>query len=142
MYTPSDKRPRFLSLTAFKFPLNAKLSALHRISGLMLIASLIGFLALMHLIVLHPLVTINSISDHCITNCLVTIFWSTITFHWLTGLRHLLAEHFTLPNLYQLINSDKVSYLLIALWLVITLLIFNQAFIPLNGVWLSASVSA
>jgi len=127
MYTHPGNRPRFLSLMAIKFPLNAKLSAMHRITGLMLIVSLLGYLALAHLIIIHPTVSLTSVQNHCIVNCLNSVFWSTLAFHWLSGLRHLLAEHFTTPNSYQLINSAKVSYSLLATWLIISIAIIYQA---------------
>lgn len=127
MYNHPSNRPRFLSLTAFKFPLNAKLSALHRITGLMLIVSLLGYLALFHLILFHPNVTMTSVFSHCIHKILFVFFWSSITFHWLTGLRHILAQHFTHPCTYKRINGFVVSYSIIAVWLLITLWIFYQA---------------
>lgn len=117
MYIHPGKRPRFLSLLAFKFPLNAKLSILHRITGVFLLISLIGYIALLHLILLHPSVTLASVSEHCIIACMSTVFWSTLIFHWLTGVRHLIAEHFTQIRFYQIINSDWISYLIILLWL-------------------------
>ena len=127
MYTHPGNRPRFLSLMAIKFPLNAKISAMHRITGLMLIVSLLGYLALAHLIIIHPAVSLTSVHDHCIVNCLNSIFWSAPTFHWLSGLRHLLVEHFTKTNNYQLINNSKVSYLLLITWLIMSIAIIYQA---------------
>jgi len=127
MYQHPGNRPRFLRLTSFHFPLNAKLSALHRITGLMLIASLLGYLALFNLIVFHPSVTISSVVNHCIHKCLYSLFWSALAFHWLTGLRHILAEHFTQPHIYQKINSLSANLLIIALWCLITVLIIYQA---------------
>lgn len=127
MYHHPGNRPRFLSLTAFKFPLNAKISALHRITGLILIVSLLSYLALAHLIIFHPLVTLANIHDHCFIRCLNSLFWSTLTFHWLSGVRHLLAEHFTQPKTYQIINSKKISYLLLIIWFFMISLIINQA---------------
>ncbi|BCN93272.1 hypothetical protein THMIRHAM_10570 [Thiomicrorhabdus immobilis] len=127
MYRHPGNRPRFLSLTAFKFPLNAKLSALHRITGLILIISLLGYLALAQLIIFHPIVTMDSIHDHCFINCLNSVFWSAISFHWLSGIRHLFAEHFIQPHSYRLINSAKISYLLLSIWGLLTVFISYQA---------------
>ena len=53
--------------------------------------------------------------------------WSALAFHWLTGLRHILAEHFTQPHIYQKINSLSANLLIIALWCLITVLIIYQA---------------
>ena len=123
MYQDPTGRPRFLSLTAFKFPFNAKLSILHRITGVALLISLIGYLALIHLILFHPIVTLESVSQHCIINCLSSIFWITLAFHWLSGLKHLLAEHFTQDNTYKIINSHFAGYAMIALWLIVSMAI-------------------
>lgn len=125
MYQFPGNRPRYLSLTSFKFPLNAKLSILHRITGLFLIISLLGFIALLHLILLHPSVTLASVSEHCIIKCLSSVFWISLSFHWLTGLRHILAEHFTQPTLYKSINSKAVSVALLGVWLLTSILIWR-----------------
>ncbi|QCU90287.1 succinate dehydrogenase, cytochrome b556 subunit [Thiomicrorhabdus sediminis] len=123
MYQHPDDRPRFLSLTAFRFPLNAKLSAGHRITGALLIVCLIKILALTHLLILSPDLDFYSIQQHWITQTLIKTFWVLLAFHWLSGLRHLLAEHFIDAKPYAIINQTSISYLLIGLWLVITLLI-------------------
>lgn len=123
MYQHPTSRPRYLNLKEFKFPLNAKISILHRISGVALIISLIGYLALLHLIILHPIVTLESVSNHCIVRCLSTVFWITLSFHWLSGVKHLLAEHYTDSMSYQKINSDSAIYLLLAIWGVLSVLI-------------------
>ena len=123
MYTHPGKRPRYLNLMAFKFPLNAKLSIMHRITGVFLLISIVGYIALLHLILLHPTVTLATVSDHCIIRCLSTVFWISLSFHWLAGLRHMLAEHFLNPNQYARINSRGVSYLLLIIWAVLSFII-------------------
>ncbi|MEA3405010.1 MAG: succinate dehydrogenase, cytochrome b556 subunit [Pseudomonadota bacterium] len=130
MYQHPGNRPIFLSLLKFRFPINAWLSAGHRLSGIALFISLLGYLALLNLILFNDMVTLSGIRDHWILLCLHSAFWISISFHWLTGLRHLLAEHFTQPKLYQLINSKLVSQTLLVLWLLLTLLILQE-------VWLS-----
>lgn len=122
MYQFPDKRPRFLQLTKIHFPLNAKLSAAHRISGLLLIISLTGYLALLNLITLHPLVTFESVADHCIVKCAHSLFWTGLIWHWLTGIRHLMAEHFLSPEHYGFINSDTISYVLLTAWILFSAL--------------------
>lgn len=121
MYQPSDPRPRNLSLTTFHFPFNAILSILHRISGVVLIISLLGFLALLHLLIWHQDVTVTTLTNHWLVILLTSVFWSALGFHWLTGLRHLLAEHFLTPKLYQNINSKAVSISLVSIWVVFNL---------------------
>ena len=117
MYQPADSRPRFLDLKKFKFPLNAKLSILHRISGLLLLISLIGYLALFNLIAWHPSVTYEAIQSHCILLCAHSFFWLGALWHWLTGIRHLAAEHFLQETHYRLINHPSLSQLLILTWI-------------------------
>lgn len=127
MYSHPGKRPRFLDLKAFRFPLTAKLSGLHRITGIMLILSLLGYLAIFHLILFHPNVTIESSHNHWVRNLLYSFFWSALSFHWLTGLRHLLGEHFIAPKTYQKINSPLANYSIVSLWVLLTLFIVYQA---------------
>ncbi|WP_373016880.1 succinate dehydrogenase, cytochrome b556 subunit [Thiomicrorhabdus sp.] len=127
MYQHPGKRPIYLSLWKFHFPLNAWLSAGHRISGMLLFISLLGYLALFNLIILNDNVTLESIRDHCFIRCLNSIFWTSLSYHWLTGLRHLLAEHFTRADAYQKINSHSVSLLLLSLWALLSVFIFIQA---------------
>lgn len=127
MYSNPDNRPRFLKLSAIHFPINALLSGAHRLSGLALVISLIGYLALANLILIHPHISLITISDHWILLSLHTAFWMALSFHWLTGLRHLLAEHFTAPKPYQIINSRFITILLIMTWAFITIFIIYQA---------------
>ncbi|MBN2865662.1 MAG: succinate dehydrogenase, cytochrome b556 subunit [Thiotrichales bacterium] len=116
MYQHPGNRPTFINLLKIRFPLNAWLSVSHRISGLALVIALIGYLALINLILLHPEVTLSGIQGHWILLLLHTLFWTALTFHWLSGLRHLLAEHFTATKPYQIINSQGMSQLLLISW--------------------------
>ncbi len=127
MYSFPGNRPRFLKLSSIHFPINALLSGAHRLTGLALVISLIGYLALANLILINPNVSLISISEHWILLCLHTAFWMALSFHWLSGLRHLLAEHFLAPKAYQMINSGFVSILLITLWIFMSLFISYQA---------------
>lgn len=127
MYSHPGNRPRFLKLSAIHFPVNALLSGGHRLTGLALVISLIGYLTLANLILINPTVTLISISDHWLLLCLHTAFWMALSFHWLTGVRHLLAEHFVAPKPYQIINSGFISILLITVWILISLFIIYQA---------------
>lgn len=123
MYQFPDNRPVYLTLLRFHFPLNAWLSALHRISGLLLFVCLLGYLMLLNLLVFHPLVSLEAIRDHWILTCLHSAFWISLSYHWLAGLRHLLAEHFTQPARYAAINSLLASRLMLALWGLLSVLI-------------------
>ena len=127
MYHHPGNQPRFLSLSAFRFPLNAKLSALHRITGLLLVLSLLAYLVLFHLILFLPNITIENTVNHWFHNLLFSVFWSALTFHWLTGLRHLLAEHYIQNSSYRRVNHITVSYSLIILWLFAMFFIIYQA---------------
>jgi succinate dehydrogenase / fumarate reductase cytochrome b subunit len=127
MYSHPRNRPRFLKLSAIHFPINALLSVGHRLSGLALVISLIGYLTLANLMLIDPSVSLISISDHWLLLCLHTAFWMALSFHWLTGVRHLLAEHFVTPKPYQIINSGLISIVLITVWIFISLFITYQA---------------
>lgn len=126
MYQHPGQRPVYLSLSHFRFPLNAWLSIGHRVTGLGLFIALLGYLALTNLIVWHDLVSYQSVQGHWITNSLHSAFWISLAFHWLTGLRHLLAEHFTRPTLYQFINSKPASLTLLTLWLLLSFVVVMQ----------------
>lgn len=126
MYSHPGNRPRYLNLAQFRFPINAILSAAHRITGFALVISLIGYLALTNLIILHDQVTLESVSSHWIVLMFHTAFWVSLAYHWLSGLRHLLAEHFLAPATYAAINSKGVSFALIAMWLIISIFILVQ----------------
>jgi succinate dehydrogenase / fumarate reductase cytochrome b subunit len=124
MFNHPGSRPRNINLFDFKFPLNAKLSILHRITGVVLILCLIAYLGVANLVVLHPVVTFEHIINHWIIQVLNISFWLAVSFHWLTGLRHLLAEHLLNDKTYKMINSNQVSYFIFVLWGVIALFIF------------------
>ncbi|GKT12408.1 MAG: succinate dehydrogenase/fumarate reductase, cytochrome b subunit [Thiomicrorhabdus sp.] len=126
MYSHPGNRPRFISIKEFHFPINALLSAAHRITGVVLIVSLIAYIALANLILLHPLVTLESVTSHWLVLLLHTGFWAALSYHWLSGLRHLLAEHFLEPKLYEMINSKNVSFALIAVWIFTTITVIYQ----------------
>ena len=126
MYQHPGKRPVFISLIKIRFPVNAWLSAGHRISGVMLFIALLGYLSLINLLLLNDSVTLDSIRTHWILLSLHTGFWIAMSFHWLTGLRHLMAEHFTAEKHYQRINSPQVSQLLLISWAFLSSAIFYQ----------------
>lgn len=127
MYHHPGKRPVFLSLWKFRFPLNAWLSAAHRLTGLSLFISLMGYLALFNLLVFHETVSLNSLQQHWIIHCLNTVFWISLSFHWLSGLRHLMAEFCADSSFYSTINQRNVSVALLLIWGLASLFIIKQA---------------
>lgn len=126
MVSHPDNRPRFLRLTRLHFPLNALISAAHRISGTALIISLTSYLLLANALLLNPALSLSEIANHWSLSGLHNAFWIGLSFHWLTGLRHLLAEHFTQATPYRLINSTASTTLLLSLWLLLSTLITYQ----------------
>ncbi|VAW44482.1 hypothetical protein MNBD_GAMMA03-1898 [hydrothermal vent metagenome] len=126
MYSHPSNRPRSLKISNFRFPLNALLSGAHRATGLALVISLIVYLTLANLILFIPIITLEKVADCWLTLVLHTGFWIALTYHWLSGLRHLCAEHFLQPETYQLINSNTVSYLLLGTWFISSLSIIYR----------------
>ncbi|VAW47786.1 hypothetical protein MNBD_GAMMA04-1532 [hydrothermal vent metagenome] len=126
MYSHPGNRPRSLKISNFRFPLNALLSGAHRATGLALVISLIVYLVLANLILFVPAITLEKVTGCWLTQILHTGFWIALTYHWLSGLRHLCAEHFLQPESYQLINSHAVSYLLLGTWFISTLSIIYR----------------
>ena len=95
MYQFPGKRPINRNLLAFRFPLNAILSILHRISGVsMLVFGILAFVWGVALVLQPPhFEALMALA----TTPLAKIGWSLLAlslwWHWLTGLRHLLVEH-------------------------------------------------
>ncbi|HIE40316.1 MAG TPA: hypothetical protein EYP76_02680 [Thiomicrorhabdus sp.] len=118
MYSHPGNRPRSLKISNFSFSLTALLSGAHRATGLALVISLLAYLILANLILFVPAITLEKVAACWLTQILHTGFWVALTYHWLSGLRHLCAEHFLQPQTYQLINSKIVSYLLLATWFI------------------------
>lgn len=127
MYRHPDQRPVYLNLLQFRFPLNAWLSIGHRLSGVALVLCLLCYLALLHLVLLHDSVTPATVHNHPIINTLHTVFWISLSYHWLSGTRHLCAEHCTQPRYYQAINSRTTSLGLLGAWLALMPFIIHQA---------------
>jgi len=125
MYHHPGNRPIFINLLKIRFPMNAWLSVGHRLSGLALFIALLGYLALINLLLINDSVTLKGVQDHWILLGLHTAFWIALSFHWLTGFRHLLAEHFTAEKPYQIINSPQISQLLLISWLGLSGLIIS-----------------
>jgi len=95
MYQHTGNKPVYLNLRAFRFPLNAILSILHRISGVLVVVSLIFGLVWLNLLLLQPERYQQTWAwlSHPLGKVLVIAGALSLSFHWLTGLRHLLMEH-------------------------------------------------
>ena len=126
MYSHPGNRPRFISIKEFRFPINALLSAAHRITGFALIVSLLAYIGLTNLILLNDSVSLADVTSCKLVLLLHTGFWIALSYHWLSGLRHLLAEHFIEPKLYEMINSKGVSFALITVWIFASITIAYQ----------------
>lgn len=125
MYQHPSNRPVFINLFKIHFPLNAWLSVGHRVSGLTLFIALSSYLILLNLLIFTSTLSLHQLQSHWLALSLHSGFWMALSFHWLTGLRHLLAEHFTDPTPYQIINSTAASQLLLAGWGLISALIIQ-----------------
>lgn len=95
MYHHPGNKPVYLSLRAFRFPLNAILSILHRISGVFVLISLILGLVWLKLLLLQPESYQQTWAwlSHPIGKMVAIAGLLGLSFHWLTGVRHLLMEH-------------------------------------------------
>ncbi|PLA74539.1 succinate dehydrogenase, cytochrome b556 subunit [Hydrogenovibrio sp. SC-1] len=95
MYHHPGNKPVYLNLRAFRFPLNAILSILHRISGVFVLMSLILGLVWLNLLLLQPesYQQTRAWLSHPLGKIVATAGLLGLSFHWLTGLRHLLMEH-------------------------------------------------
>ena len=125
MYQFPKQRPRFLKLSEIHFCHNAINSALHSISGSLVIAGLVVYLVLATTLFLE-ISALSSLQDNLFLKWFNTFFWIALYFHWLSGLKHLVAEHFLKPNQYQKLNSETSSKLLFhAWWLGSVVIIWN-----------------
>lgn len=120
MYHHPGNRPVNLNLAAFRFPLNAYLSILHRITGvLMVIGLIVGLWWLNELILFPENFSQNLALSHTLLGELLLFGWlSSLWFHWLAGGKHLLAEHDFLgisSCLNKSTNASKVALVLFAI---------------------------
>ena len=115
MYQFPTQRPRFLKLSQIRFCQNAWLSALHRITGALLIATLLIYLLLLSQVLLNDL-SLHSLQTSIWIKWLNTLFWISLYFHWLSGLKHLLSEHFLSAHHYQRFTSKQAATALLHAW--------------------------
>lgn len=95
MYQHPGSRPVNLDIRAFRFPLNAYLSILHRITGVLLVLVLSAGLIWFNCLILWPQDFALTVAwmDTWLGQLLLFSLCSALWFHWLAGLRHLLLEH-------------------------------------------------
>lgn len=109
MYPRHDNRPVYLSLLKFHFPLNAVISILHRITGVLLVISLLLGLIWLHSVILQPETYAENrqVWTHPLGQLMLSLGGISLWFHWLSGVRHLLIEH----NIGGLLSSLERSRL-------------------------------
>lgn len=110
MYPRHDNRPVYLNLFKFHFPLNAILSILHRITGVLLVLSFVLGLVWLHGMILQPELYVENrqILTHPIGQLVLTLGGLSLWFHWLSGLRHLAMEH-NLGGLLSHLERSRLS---------------------------------
>lgn len=122
MYHHPGNKPVYMSLRDFRFPLNAILSILHRITGVLTVVTLIVGLAWLNLLLLQP----DSYQQtwawlhHPLGKLVVIAGMLSLSFHWLTGFRHLLMEH-NVGQMLTRLDRAKTS----AQWLLLVYLIWS-----------------
>ncbi|MBF6056970.1 MULTISPECIES: hypothetical protein [Thiomicrorhabdus] len=119
MFIP-DGRPRNLDISRFHFPLNAVISGLHRITGVMLLLCLLAYLSIWNL----QFIAHFDLPDSLLQT-LHSIFWLSLGFHWLSGIRHLLAEHLADSRFYVKINQAVSVYGLLLIWTIYSYLLLG-----------------
>lgn len=121
MMQRQDSRPVNLSLWHFRFPPNAIASISHRISGVLLLMTLVIWLVWLNVGVLFPQsfahnqAWLNSLSG----KLFLSVFWLSLAFHWLAGLRHLLIEFCLNQRLTAFLRKEQAVWMLLGFWLAI-----------------------
>lgn len=95
MYHHPGKRPVYINLAAFRFPLNAYISILHRITGVFLVIGIVLGLIWLNVAILNPAEFTDNLAvfEHPFIKFIVSGVLLSLLFHWLSGVRHLLVEH-------------------------------------------------
>ena len=111
MYRHPGNRPINLNLKAFQFPLNAYVSILHRVTGALLIVSLILGLLWINVWILNPqdFQSNNQWFDGVFGQLFLWGLLSSLWYHWLAGARHLLIEHNFMGSLDSLALSTLTA---------------------------------
>jgi succinate dehydrogenase / fumarate reductase cytochrome b subunit len=97
MRNPISQHPVHLKLTRIRFYPNALLSISHRISGAVLALCLIVGLILANAVLLAGLNT-SYITQTIIGKLFILLTLSSLLFHWLSGVRHLIIDWWPAAN--------------------------------------------
>lgn len=113
--TSPSPAPAWLSLRKFHFPLQAKLSIAHRVTGIITILFLLVGLGILNLWILQPTYFkfIIAFWHSLAGKLLLWLGLSALLFHWLAGIRHLLMEH----NIWQMQTQNSPASAKGLLWL-------------------------
>lgn len=131
MYQHPGNRPVNLDLRRFRFPLNAYVSILHRITGVILIMGFLMGLFWLNRLVLFPgqFAEIIQCFDGVVGQLFLFGLIGSLWYHWLAGFRHLVIEH----NFFNLLNDYQKSTAS-AKWM---LILFVAGLVMLaGGMWL------
>lgn len=120
MYQHPGNRPVNLDLRSFRFPLNAYISILHRITGVMLIMGFLVGLVWLNWLILTPEDFEDAIGyfDGFIGQLFLFGLLGSLWYHWLAGLRHLLIEHNFFHLMDDLNKATASAKLLLGLFVV------------------------
>lgn len=118
MIPRTDKRPVNLSLWHIHFPLNALVSISHRISGVVLILSLLVWLVMLN----QMLFLADDFHQHqawlssLTGQVFLSLFWLALWFHWLAGVRHLLIEFCLNSRIKSALRTQHAAFGSFILW--------------------------
>jgi succinate dehydrogenase / fumarate reductase cytochrome b subunit len=112
-----DNRPKNLNLLTIRLPINAIVSILHRVSGIVLFLML-PFILLTFKVSLTSeesyLILLNVLDHWLIKLVLISIAWAFLH-HFFAGLRHLAQDVHWMHDLQQARTSSRLLFGLVAL---------------------------
>ncbi len=87
--------PKWLDLRKFHFPLQAKLSILHRITGVLTFLFLLTGLGILNFLLFRPenFEIFRTFFHSPIGKLSLWLGLSSLLYHWLAGIRHLMMAH-------------------------------------------------
>jgi succinate dehydrogenase / fumarate reductase cytochrome b subunit len=117
-----DTRPVNLSLLHFRFPPNAILSISHRITGVLLVITLLSWLAWLNLSLFEAdsLNRYQAWLSSWSGKLFLSVFWLALALHWLAGVRHLLIEFCLNSRLKAFLRTESAVWFLLGLWLALS----------------------
>lgn len=122
MMPRQDSRPVNLSLWHFRFPPNAILSITHRISGVVLSTSLIAWLLWLNIafVSAENLASNQAWLSSLSGQLFLSLFWASLAFHWLAGVRHLLIEFSINAGFSNFLRTEQAVWLVLGLWIALS----------------------